>query len=787
MSRVILFETRPTDRYRHHRAEIFPYLAALGARLGRVVKWLFVDVPEPYMHAGGRYCVDLPPSMRARLLQAIDDAHADVVVFHDRPVAELLGAIESGREALSIVDLSRELMPTWAVRTTVTTASAWLGAEPRADDTLLLDAVEPVFDRAPLDERSGQGGRSPAAPEEVVRLAVQIGCHYRRPVRSNPYFRDLDSPGVNDYLGCSFCGTPLLCATDGADRDLDTPPVEHALAQVLAHQATLKEGDGRVTYLVEESRLSERVVELLDAVVASDLRPSGFVTMLRADVLLGRARKLELLLPAMTSAGHSLHLVSIGAENFSDRENERLNKNLTAQQLWDCLDLIEDLERRFPNGFSLADDGFAGILFTPWTEPRDLLANVDAAGRLGNDWLNKLIGTRLQLWGGVPVTELARHDGLVTDEFGSISSVLASCVSDPDQREHPWRFADPRTETIHRLLVRLEPIPAQASIDDNDPLRLELRRLRSTVAAPAAADYRRAVEAIIEAVGELGPEAEVDAVISHWRDRDGASAPGAAAFSRSEPQHSKPSGGLQGAWVPATSPVVVPLESGAAALEHRALDEIPAHAPTPAPHGDTPTFDDLLRRLPAGSRGPDWQLRQIAPKTDGTLILTVERRGERERLRWSDAGISHETDPAFAEALSRSLAEPVAAVRAHVARLAVGWPGGEGSSAHLATRLATLLVPGRSRWAGIAVQAISARPGAPVVVVLEDDGAGAPRHVEVHVDLVSDDDTADSARPRIVAVRQSRAPDDDRDGSGPEGGTILGLLVHALAVASRGL
>jgi hypothetical protein len=268
--------------------------------------------------------------------------------------------------------------------------------------------------------------------------------------------------------------------------------------------------------MLEDAYLGSRIGKLLEAVLERGVRPCVIYMMARADQLLDQRAEIERLLPAVQAAGHGLRILSIGAENFSPEENERLNKGISVEQVWDCFELLRSLEDRFPGAFRCPDDGyFAAILFTPWTRPDDLRHNFTAARRLGAAWLQRAMGTRLQLRPGVPITELALRDGLVAAEHGSGRDITPVCLSSAEDRELPWRFRDPRVDLAHRLLIRLDPLPEQVRFAQDDPLLLQVRRLRARVSASLRDDYIGCALAIVDAVTALGADATHEEIFDH--------------------------------------------------------------------------------------------------------------------------------------------------------------------------------------------------------------------------------------------------------------------------------
>lgn len=534
MRRVALIETRHGERHRHHRAEIYPFLQGLARGWGWPVDWLVLDLPPESLHLGDRYVFDLPPAARRVLRAELDATTPDVVVFHDRPVRGLLREIRGWLPEARVVDLSwrpgeagdepadlpisplspiRPIPPISPIHggSTVADVRAALSGtvEHVAEgERLFLDVAPPRFER----RFPGAADGTPRPPQ-ALRLAVERSCPYARRLRANPLYRDLDDPVVQADRGCSFCLVPHV---DARPR-FQTPPVEHALRQIDAHQRVAAAGDLRFDYLLEQSTASNHLTSLLAEIAARDLRPSTIHTMCRADRLLTWREPLLELLPRIERHGHRLRLVSIGAENFSDAENQRFNKGVSASRLFDCLALIRELESRFPGTFAAGDAGtFAVILFTPWTTPDDLRVNVEAARRVGADFLERAVGSRLILLGEAAITALARSDGLVCDRFsGSLASIAPVHLVNPTDREIPWRFRDPRTARLHELLVRLAPVPEQARLPADDPLARAIADQRSALPPSLAESYVEVASALLEAVDARGPDAVLGELFAH--------------------------------------------------------------------------------------------------------------------------------------------------------------------------------------------------------------------------------------------------------------------------------
>ncbi len=531
--RVLLVETLNADKHRHHRAEVYPYVLGFARDQGAEAEWWVIRVPAESMHSGGRFVVDLPAERVALLAEEAAAWRPDVIAFHDLPSAEISAALMAASPETRIADLTQT--DAWITDHDVDKLLGPVGADPELPEepSYLLDTTAPCFERRFLEPEEAKGEMQP------LRLLSATSCFYRRAVADSPPYRELDTEITRAYRGCAYCPNVMKdLRKESEEPPFHTPAFERALKQVEAHQQaapaqtgglrggrfaseTPLRGEFRTEtpcfeYHVEDAGVHDKLPAFLDTLMERGIRASTFYTVIRADTFLRMRDDLEATLARMQEEGHRLRLLSMGAESFSAAENERYNKGLTPEQLWQSFEAITELSERFADTFAVEDFGyFATILFSPWTLPEDLKANIDAARRLGPGWLQRAVGTRLQLWEDAAITELARHDGLLAGDLGSTGDIAAVCISDPHGREIPWRFRDPRTELIFKLLIRLDPIPEQALFADEDELAEELRRLRARLPAEIAGDYVRLAGALVDAVETLGAEAEPEEIFAH--------------------------------------------------------------------------------------------------------------------------------------------------------------------------------------------------------------------------------------------------------------------------------
>lgn len=492
--RLLLLELENEEFSRAIRTEILPFLVGYLRDRGFPIEWWIVGVPADRMHAGGRCTPDLPPDREAILLEAIRARCPDTILVNHPLAPGLLRAVTA------LVPSIRVLPQGLHIGLTAAGCDGILGdALPVApgDSPLLVDCVEPVYERRQLF------GPPPDERSQPTRLLARPFCVYQASLADNPFYRKLRThPAVRSYRGCAFC-CPLQ---PGQGLRFARPYLDLILGQIEAHQRAAAPTAGAFEYITEDSGLPLMLDRLIDGLEARGLRPSIFYLLMRADRILEQRERLERTLERMAASGHGLRLLSIGLENFSPDENERFNKGLTAAQIWECFDLLAGLEARFPGTFAVPDQGyFSPILVSPWTRPSDLRANLEASRRLGEGWLNRALGTRLQLREEAPVTALARAEGLVAETFDGAGDLTPICLASAEEREVPWRFADPIVARVHAILIRIDPVPVTVRYPEDDPLRLRVRRLLQVFPDRSDLPLADLCLGVLEAVEALGP------------------------------------------------------------------------------------------------------------------------------------------------------------------------------------------------------------------------------------------------------------------------------------------
>ena len=481
----------------------FPFIHSWVKRvLDAPVLWLRFALDPAARFGGGESGMSLSEGDLKVLLERTKDFPARRVLFSFRPADSLWGRIQAAHPGASARFLSDEEVRAEAPAEDPRPAALpsgdvallrWLGVMPRAGMPSFLEA-EPDFGFA-------AGNRE---AREMPPLAFVIGgeeCVYRRSVASNPAYAGVDLAGCRTE-GCAFC-------VSGGREPGDAEPmtaasaVEGAMRQILAFYRTYPLPDGGVRprlrmsgqqLLLEVEALAARMTEL--KAPPTDLLFDG-----RIDYLLRLEPRLRAAAGRLKGTGHKIHVCLVGLENFSGDELLRLNKGVTPAQNLAAIRALRRIERDHPAEFGFEEHGgLSTILFTPWTSLEDLALNFAVARHFRLEKLcGKLLTSRVRLYERLPLTALARRDGLLVDGYDDEALDTARRNFYPD--ELAWRFRHPEVEAVSRVATRMAESPAL----ERDRLYM---KVQEALAGPRAAglSYVETACALLErALAHPGP------------------------------------------------------------------------------------------------------------------------------------------------------------------------------------------------------------------------------------------------------------------------------------------
>ena len=481
-TRLVLLEIVNTDRLRIYRNEYFPFIQAQARGHGVHTRWLSLGVEARTAATGGNlYLYDPAPQALDSAVQALEAARPTHVILNEHLTPAAFSRLRSAAARARFHQL--DMSPSGPI---LDLLGGWLGldiSDLRAQGLLLEEAVRPDFTRTPLDDLARGIRPYPA-------LLVGPGCDYVRSLGDHPDFAALDAEEVHSHRGCSFCVNPdprrFLPRTD---------PVKLAMEQLRGAAETLDPLLQDRSFLVRGVNLLPAIERLAAALEEEAVPPTTFFVSTRLDRVLRLDDRIRRALPVLARRSHRIHIWNMGIENHSPRENERLNKGLTSQVVQDGIRAVLGLAEDFPDVFGF--DGWGYILYTPWTTLDDLRINLRELRDLDPANAGFALGTALQLMPGLPVTFLARDDGLTMDAFEDLPTD-SGCITTWDGYEVPWRFQDPRVAVMYRLTRRFQPgriIPA------GDP---EAHRVQTWLGSlpDRGEDLLQAAEALLDVIDD---------------------------------------------------------------------------------------------------------------------------------------------------------------------------------------------------------------------------------------------------------------------------------------------
>ncbi len=477
--RLWLIEFVTSLRQRTDRAMLFPFWKGWAEDRGVETRWLCVGGRhEVFDHGGGRYeaVVVLDPGDGAALVREVAHGRPTHLLTNETPCQSLEQALRAAAPGVSVASVSRiaQTCPAYAEvldecfekatkayrRDRVFAAidvlqrepwfARWLGV-PHSTGRAghlghrVADRAAPRYDAEMFNEAATR-------LQPMLRIIGGVFCDYRRRVRSNEAYRDVDLSGCSRDFGCAFCPVRSPAVTRPGEDPLG--PAARQFQALLRAGHRLPRDTGH--YDIHDVRLFRRVDDFARMICALDVPPSTFYFSPRIDHVLRARTRLENALALFAEAGHVLRLFRIGAESFSEAEQARFNKGISRSQIDEVLALIRDLEHRWPGTF-VCSQPLAFITFTPWTTLEDVAVTLSEARRWGFPPRGRWLYATLELDRDAPITALAVRDGDIVVPDWEDPALRYSTVVVGTLREGqvPWRFRDPRVATFHAVLVRL--------------------------------------------------------------------------------------------------------------------------------------------------------------------------------------------------------------------------------------------------------------------------------------------------------------------------------------------
>ena len=468
--RVVLLEL--VARGRFMAGMFFPFTKGWLIQRGTPVRWLRASVdPAALLEAEAvarrlvaqleAICAESPPTHLIASHHLAAAALPALTVAFDRCRFGLLDMDYSLRndhgdlpEQLAILEPTQQSLEAWLSGN----ASPGVGAGP------LLAVAQPDY----AFERIG----APTADTQFCYLLGGPECNYRRPLRTSRFFRDRPDLRLPETWGCAFCVIPRCDPRERTELPL-TNLLQRQLAQLAATWP-----EPRLQLVISGTDLLDVPEQLARAAAAEGLPRTQFLLPYRADRLLATLDQIRAAGRELGQAGHTLCLHLVGIESFSSRQLDRYHKGYPPEVNLVAIRTLQDLEAEQPEVFSVREfRGLSSILFDPWTSLGDVALNLAVAELFElEEFLGKLLSSRVRLTDGLPLTEAARADGLLRESYDD--PVLDTARRNLYADELPWVFADPRLEALNRVTTLLDADPGVLARLGRAPWHAELEAWR---------------------------------------------------------------------------------------------------------------------------------------------------------------------------------------------------------------------------------------------------------------------------------------------------------------------
>lgn len=451
---LILVEILSPDRFRHYRNEIYPFIYGFVKKAGIQAHWTRLGVPTAAKFPD-RFFADISCGDRDFLSSLIKERNATHLIFNESLTLDFSDYLRKNFEGIRVFSigdwpetvvepLDQYATPGWLVD--------FLDLGENRNIEIKNDV--PLCDQAIPDYGYDSSNSLAREISPFIKIICGLECLYLKSITGNPYYAGVDLSKASRDYGCSFCEGGGI---DGVGWRFSRQPFDLVFLQIERAVETYPVREGQFQFMIMGAVIFAAIERFFDRLLKLGIPPSAFLFSARADDLLGKKEAIEKYLPLLKERGHSVHIWVVGIENFSERENERLNKGLSIEKILECDELVRRWEERYPETFVFSRyGGYSFILFTPWTEIDDLRKNLEYARRLNVDPRGFFLRSRLQLMPERPITLLAERDGLLATK-SDLPEFDSGCIQTWQISELPWRFKKSEVSHIYAISSRLAP------------------------------------------------------------------------------------------------------------------------------------------------------------------------------------------------------------------------------------------------------------------------------------------------------------------------------------------
>ncbi len=280
----------------------------------------------------------------------------------------------------------------------------------------------------------------------LPHLILYDECNYKRSVKSNCFYRNINLSNLCKIRGCSFCINPDINKIDQWNN-------ERVGKHILAAIKTTPWRDFRKRLRIIGEIVINRIDEFFDIILSEKINNTDFLFNFRVDNFIRNRHKIKEALKRISKTDNRLYLALTGIENFSNVELERYNKGIRNYDIFRFLSIIFQLKYNYPHHFDYSEyGGFSLILFNPFTRIEDLRLNYHLIKYLNIEQLcGKLFTSRIRLYKELPFFYLAKKSDLIANKYKE--KIFDTASQNFYKKEIPWKYKDRRVEDFNKFLL----------------------------------------------------------------------------------------------------------------------------------------------------------------------------------------------------------------------------------------------------------------------------------------------------------------------------------------------
>jgi len=308
-----------------------------------------------------------------------------------------------------------------------------------------------------LQRRRSRPRLEPSGHLDHWEVLGRLACPYRKDVRSNPLFANIDLDGPVMKRGCSMCSFRLDAKWPKVDASTWVDAICRQVAWIRGSEA------GAERFRIVDHFSLQHIEALLDRFAIEGWHGITLLLDARVDHILKTGVNWDSIAVRARSVNARLDFTCIGFESFSQPELDRFNKGVSVERNKDAARKVRELLKEAPDVFINESEGAGFVTWTPWTTLDDLKEDINIFRELGfEDFRAGIASLRVRLYPDLPLYHLAKRDGLLLDEIPSSWKESSGYSTD-----HPWRFESVDTARAYALTRRLVDEVGEKGLDVN--------------------------------------------------------------------------------------------------------------------------------------------------------------------------------------------------------------------------------------------------------------------------------------------------------------------------------